>query len=1144
MAFRLLLFAIAFGIFTSTETAIAQQDLLRGVLEDIVRKKITGALNNPPGQSTAPPQSRSATPAIPAAPVQPPPQSAGDVRQIQTILSQLGYDPGPADGMMGRRTRTAIQAFERDSGLSERGQPSREVQGALRSALANWGGPKIARAAIPPSFSCSRAGKPTEHAICASDDLAALDRALAATFKTALARTGAAERIRGDQRVWVERRDACGSSTECIAATMRQRIAELGGAVPAPLRGPLPGTDGGSNPIFASGQPLDGNDAYAALLGRYVRSRPEVVQSNAFRLNFAGLGCRADGWERQQLNPFSKQEILAASEGRLDALRAATDFGQMIVVANLQMTVGAYDLETETFPFAPGGGIQSDLRPRDFCRTLARDEGVILPDPFPLSFDLAVPGGAALGATSVADLMGGAISVPPDLARSFYEKGFPALVVRITGTAGTPQPTRNGSSQVPFTPLNAEIRAAIGGSAQPLLAILDAKDFVFPEEEAPVVPDVMSDIPLLTSNALVDVSFRLAAERFEIPELAAKYAYWDDAGGCLPEADIRGKPGEEFLRARLLEAAPELAAAKLAARPDLRRFRIVADGELGTYDIEQGSFPVRLGLSNGRPDEAQDRFRYGMMREYSIPDCGTGQGPKLRAPYSITVRDMGVLARLAMPADAAEALARANPERRFTATLVVSLNDDAPMAPSTDVIHMVLEQAEMVDAVTGQVLMRIAPDFLQAHTAPGTAWDDAPEIDYELLLIQLARSQANKLPDAAFGQAYLQSRGCQEFRSAQGNPITQARLSKTYDALFAERLGQPVPPYVRAVFSSQRLDEYDLAKEVFPYRPHGEYYSFATQKRQIEPNNCKIGPETEVPGTFWLEFAGLDETIAMGMPMPIEEAEAFIDREFANNRNQFRIEVLAEVAGPVRLTQRDNIPGAIVPVTARGVRVYSSISDEIVHEVSLRQPEKSLDPEISEATPDAASPTLALLGISLGASEKNAQAALEAEFGAEALSWPDPAVLLAETGPCLYRHADDPEIAEEIGSSCAAVSLDPAQGVTRVFVRNVIPGSLATAAEAQFTRRFGAPQSRVEGVEPSTLILGWGEPVNGPLDEFPRDTSLGQDLRELEARVSEAHGVTLITLRLDLPDAPEGSSGTAGVADEPEAPAPVPEIKF
>jgi peptidoglycan hydrolase-like protein with peptidoglycan-binding domain len=44
------------------------------------------------------------------------------VYRIQTGLNQLGYDAGPADGVMGARTSSAIRAYERDNGLLVTGQ--------------------------------------------------------------------------------------------------------------------------------------------------------------------------------------------------------------------------------------------------------------------------------------------------------------------------------------------------------------------------------------------------------------------------------------------------------------------------------------------------------------------------------------------------------------------------------------------------------------------------------------------------------------------------------------------------------------------------------------------------------------------------------------------------------------------------------------------------------------------------------------------------------------------------------------------------------------------------------------------------------------------------------------------------------------
>jgi localization factor PodJL len=48
----------------------------------------------------------------------------GLVSRAQMLLNQLGYDAGPADGLMGARTREAIKSFERKNGLEETGTVS------------------------------------------------------------------------------------------------------------------------------------------------------------------------------------------------------------------------------------------------------------------------------------------------------------------------------------------------------------------------------------------------------------------------------------------------------------------------------------------------------------------------------------------------------------------------------------------------------------------------------------------------------------------------------------------------------------------------------------------------------------------------------------------------------------------------------------------------------------------------------------------------------------------------------------------------------------------------------------------------------------------------------------------------------------
>jgi localization factor PodJL len=53
------------------------------------------------------------------------------VMKIQALLAEQGYDPGPADGLEGPKTRQAVRAFQRHIGLDETGAIGRDVVAAL-----------------------------------------------------------------------------------------------------------------------------------------------------------------------------------------------------------------------------------------------------------------------------------------------------------------------------------------------------------------------------------------------------------------------------------------------------------------------------------------------------------------------------------------------------------------------------------------------------------------------------------------------------------------------------------------------------------------------------------------------------------------------------------------------------------------------------------------------------------------------------------------------------------------------------------------------------------------------------------------------------------------------------------------------------
>jgi hypothetical protein len=58
----------------------------------------------------------------------------GEMREVQTLLKVAGYDPGPADGLMGPKTRTAIASFGESHGVELTPEPQLKLLEALRAA--------------------------------------------------------------------------------------------------------------------------------------------------------------------------------------------------------------------------------------------------------------------------------------------------------------------------------------------------------------------------------------------------------------------------------------------------------------------------------------------------------------------------------------------------------------------------------------------------------------------------------------------------------------------------------------------------------------------------------------------------------------------------------------------------------------------------------------------------------------------------------------------------------------------------------------------------------------------------------------------------------------------------------------------------
>jgi len=57
--------------------------------------------------------------------------NADQVRELQRLLTERGYQPGMADGIIGQQTRAAIHRFQTDNGLTANGIPDTQTLRAL-----------------------------------------------------------------------------------------------------------------------------------------------------------------------------------------------------------------------------------------------------------------------------------------------------------------------------------------------------------------------------------------------------------------------------------------------------------------------------------------------------------------------------------------------------------------------------------------------------------------------------------------------------------------------------------------------------------------------------------------------------------------------------------------------------------------------------------------------------------------------------------------------------------------------------------------------------------------------------------------------------------------------------------------------------
>lgn len=159
-----------------TLPAAAQFDNFLDSVGDSIQKRLEKELDDRINPEKSEDSSRPETAPLPSAedldpqpraepaPTEPKATVRGDIASIQQNLNALGYDAGPVDGLMGSRTRGAILAWQRDSGLRPTGRPTRQVQNQLEAAVATAssqtpalaGQPEVRPEYVPSGVAASR----------------------------------------------------------------------------------------------------------------------------------------------------------------------------------------------------------------------------------------------------------------------------------------------------------------------------------------------------------------------------------------------------------------------------------------------------------------------------------------------------------------------------------------------------------------------------------------------------------------------------------------------------------------------------------------------------------------------------------------------------------------------------------------------------------------------------------------------------------------------------------------------------------------------------------------------------------------------------------------------------------------------------
>jgi len=118
--------------------AVTGFGLIQGALVGAAAGGLTGAVTTQDQVNLGKPAWKSGSGASSSASAQSAAHSGDSLlHNIQSGLTSLGYDPGPADGKIGPRTQAAIRKFQADNQLAVTGQPSAELWSTIKSRVSS-----------------------------------------------------------------------------------------------------------------------------------------------------------------------------------------------------------------------------------------------------------------------------------------------------------------------------------------------------------------------------------------------------------------------------------------------------------------------------------------------------------------------------------------------------------------------------------------------------------------------------------------------------------------------------------------------------------------------------------------------------------------------------------------------------------------------------------------------------------------------------------------------------------------------------------------------------------------------------------------------------------------------------------------------